>query len=339
MTSKHALRRLSRRAVLAAGVGGALALPGFSARSQSLKKVTYVTTYKFQIAWADVLVAKEAGFFAKNGLDVDIIGANSATQGIQQLLSGQADLTMSVGVTTMRAAGNEGAPLVSIATQVHDSYFSVYSLASKPITKLEDMAGKTIGVTALRGATDLTLDLALRRAGIDPSSVRRETVAISQAAIFGLMETGRLDGNVSANDVVDRMTGSDMQFTHLPLVDGLPSQVFVSSSDVVSRDPEMLLAFMRSLKEAVEFLIRDEGNAETLPMLAKYEIPDLANAAGASAQLNTFKRQLLDRGKENLYRNLPEQWESSRQILVEAGMLKPDADTSAIFTNRFVDGA
>src|SRR5215469_6905321 len=109
MTSQPTPRVVS--AVAAAAAFAALLAPNLDlaapARAQDRANLVTVPTVVIGVSvsiWP-AIVAKEKGFFADEGLDVDVIDSGSSARSVQQVAAGGAVIGSSSMVDTVRAIG------------------------------------------------------------------------------------------------------------------------------------------------------------------------------------------------------------------------------------------
>jgi NitT/TauT family transport system substrate-binding protein len=147
-----------------AGSGGPSA-----AASKALVKVRYVLPWVVQGESAGNLVAKQKGFYADAGLDVEIVPGGPDVRASALLASGSAEFSAGPvpGLLTARA---EGIPLVALYTQ-NQSDGLVWVCKNKTgIKSFADLAGKRVGVWF--GSNDSKLLFALAKAGVAANSVQ-----------------------------------------------------------------------------------------------------------------------------------------------------------------------
>ena len=97
--------------------------------------------------WA-IYVAVHKGFFAAEGIDLELNFAHSGAAVVQQLTAGSLDVALSVGITTPMHAIDKGAP-VALVRVIGNS--APYVVVGKPGLKgLPDLKGKTISVGQLQ---------------------------------------------------------------------------------------------------------------------------------------------------------------------------------------------
>lgn len=106
-------------------------------------KGAWVAVTSNQMLWP---VAKEAGYFAKYGLDFDLSFINSSTNAIAAMLGGDVGLITAAGsaVVSAQAAGSD---IIMIGGFVNKMIFRV--IAAPGITSIDQLKGKTIAVTRL----------------------------------------------------------------------------------------------------------------------------------------------------------------------------------------------
>ncbi len=109
-------------------------------------KAAWVAMTSNQMVWP---VAKEAGYFAKYGVDFDLSYINGSTTAAAALVGNDIAMMTAAGsaVVTAQAAGTD---LVMIAGFVNTSLFRV--VAGPGITSIDQLKGKTVAVTRIGNA-------------------------------------------------------------------------------------------------------------------------------------------------------------------------------------------
>ena len=116
-------------------------------------------------AYVGIWVAHDAGLFAKEGLDNQMILIPSATQLAQVAVAGDVDIA-SLGGGPMIAAALSGADLKVIGNNVNKMIFSIY--AKPEVKSIEELRGKRIGVSRFGSSSDVSARYALRKFNLDP---------------------------------------------------------------------------------------------------------------------------------------------------------------------------
>lgn len=201
---------------------GLLAAQRAQAQSQRLK-LAYVSPSG---ALATPWIAKEAGLFEKNGVEVELIFIRGASTMIQTLLSGDIDVAH-VAANPAVEANLGGADAVVLATGLNHPV-GFYMMAQPGIKSVEELRAGRVGITRFGSATDLLSRMALRQSNLVPD---RDVAIIQLGGIpeiaAGLKAKAVKAGFVSSplnltlmdlgfNVLVD--FGRDLFFPHAPLV-------------------------------------------------------------------------------------------------------------------------
>ena len=117
-------------------------------------------------AVAPIWIAKDLGFFEKNGLDVDPVLIQSGPRSVSALLSGEMPI-INTGANSSIAANLGGTKEPIVVATFYNTL--VFSLIGKPdIANVAGLKGKVLGVTQLGSLSDFTARLVLAQAGLAP---------------------------------------------------------------------------------------------------------------------------------------------------------------------------
>ena len=332
--------RVSRRgfgALGAAALGGML-LPG-GVNAQGLRKMRFVTPFNFSLSYSAPFYAKAAGFFEKEGLDVEILNGKGAATAAQLVIAGQAEVARTGGANYITVRVDSGAPLVSIGTIAQVSPFFMVSSPDRPIRAPADMKGKTIGVASLGGSMEGTLNLMLRGGGVENAAVERVRVADVPAS-FGLIEAKRIDGFMASVSSVVKILAAVPKAYTVPIDDGLPGQVYVASPEALAKNEDLYVRFLRAVHGSATAILDAKDLAPIIKAIGgSFELPGLDDMPTAIADLTQNSKTWDAKGRENLLRNVPEQWAEAVKVMSETGMIKKTIDPQALYTNVVRDKA
>jgi len=139
-------------------------------------------------------IAADRGFFAENGLDVDLVSIAGGASPTAALLSGQIQ-ALQISVEAMQATLG-GGDLVYVAAPSNTVSFWLFSTPG--ITSGADLRGRRVGVTGIGTATYTAAKMAVRSLGLDPVNDVTYTSVNNVPAIVGALQTGAIDaGTVS----------------------------------------------------------------------------------------------------------------------------------------------
>ena len=152
-----------------------------------------VLGWNSMVGHIDSALAYAAGYYADEGLDVEMTYNNSNPDNIQALLQDKADL-VSAGATAVLNYIDQGSDIVIIGGQMSEGA-SLYALPDRAseFTELneETLAGKKVGVTRLNTG-DIAFRKMLKDRGVDVSKI--EVVELdSQATVVEAVKKGEVD--------------------------------------------------------------------------------------------------------------------------------------------------
>ena len=146
---------------------------GFAQQTEAQLRYVPVGIPSISISSGSFIVAKEAGFYKEEGLNVDLVVMRGAPA-IQGLIGGTVPFASSGGAGLLPIV--RGAPLRIVFTTFSRPMFWVYS---KPeIQTVEELRGKTIGVSSIGSGPDTLLRTMLKKHGLDGG---RDVVILSPA--------------------------------------------------------------------------------------------------------------------------------------------------------------
>src|SRR5438132_993382 len=131
------------------------------AHAQDLKRIHYGTSTS--ISHLPVWVAKDAGYFAKNGLNVEPVQIRGGSMITMAIMSGQLQFS-GIGAGSVVAGRIEGGDLVLLACPA--DLEPVYLITRPEIKSASELKGKVSAVTRLGSSIHFYLRSALRMVGV-----------------------------------------------------------------------------------------------------------------------------------------------------------------------------
>ena len=141
----------------------------------------------FAASWATTWIAKEAGYFATEGLDVELIRVGGSTRMVAAMLGGSAPL-IQAGASAALAAGSVGGGVVIIAATGNVSPFHV--MARPEIKQASDLKGKKAGITTFGSTSDQVIRLALKQFALEPTKDVALLTFGAQPEAFAALQSG-----------------------------------------------------------------------------------------------------------------------------------------------------
>ena len=132
------------------------------ARAEDKSRIAYSSTDTLNQIWT---IPQEAGFYKKNGLDVDLVYIGSTTVGIAAIVSQDVQVGNAAGSGVANAAVR-GADTVSVACPINVLAYELVVLDS--IKSPEDLKGKSIGISRFGSVSDVAARELLKGLGLRP---------------------------------------------------------------------------------------------------------------------------------------------------------------------------
>jgi len=218
-------------------------------------------------AYVGIWVAHDAGFFAKEGLEDQIILIPNGTQLAQVTVAGEVDIA-SLGGAAALAAALSGADFKVIGANVNKLIFSLY--ARPDIKRVEDLKGKKIGITRIGTSADISARYALRQHKLDPQKdvILLQLGAISSVA--GALKAGTIDAGMVSPPTLFLM--EKLGFKELVSITDMdlafPNPALIVLGDIIRKKPDSIDRFMRAYARGVHHARTDREF--TIKSYAKY---------------------------------------------------------------------
>ena len=329
---------LTRRNLMLTAMGSA-AMLSFPIAGRAEETFNFITPFSLSLAFAPVIYADAAGYYADEGLAMNLQAGKGAALAAQMTIAGQMDSGRTGGTNYIVSRVNNDAPLISIATIAQRSPFFLISSKRNPVKSIADLEGRTVGMASLGGSMEGTLDLMMSHAGASPDKVEKVKVADS-AASFALIEADRAGafiGNTSS--MINAKAASD-DVAVMPIDDGMPGQVYVARPDMIAEHPEKFIAFLRATHRAALEIVTAEDLVPILKVIGKeHDVSGLSNMETAQQDLRTNSENWASRGNDNILRNIPDVWASAVDLLSGAGLIDRKVPATELYTNDLLDKA
>jgi NitT/TauT family transport system substrate-binding protein len=301
---------------------------------------TELTPVSFRLDWiitgehTHFFVALEQGFFADEGLNVEILEGGGSGLALQQVGNKDDDFGLA-DFGALASARSEGLNVKTVANIFRRSPHVIVSLESAGISAPEDLRGRKIG--AAPGESPLTLLPAYLAAnGMSESDV--EVVSMDAAAKLPALYEGRVDALVGfAPSEVPIMAQSApepvaVQYYADHGVISISSGI-IAHDDTIAERPEVVAAFVRAVQRGIEWA-RDHPDEAVDAMAARF--PRSVNRDEARAALDVVVNLLGDQSVP-IGRTNEDAVDQTLATLQEYGGLRNVSSRDTYFTNEFVE--
>jgi NitT/TauT family transport system substrate-binding protein len=136
-------------------------------------------------------VARDEGFFKKNGVEVEVRPFDSGAAAAQAVVSGNIDLSLSPTPVIVRMVSNAGVDLVGIYGMAHPDWLLA---STEPGVKCEGLKDQAVGVDSIGGARAVALAAFLHACGMKVDQVKLVSLSsnVGAAMIAGQIKIGVL---------------------------------------------------------------------------------------------------------------------------------------------------
>jgi ABC-type nitrate/sulfonate/bicarbonate transport system substrate-binding protein len=298
---------------------------------EELTKVTLVLDWVPNTNHTGFYVAQEKGFFAEQGLDVEII--QPVEGGSAQLIGaerGQFGVSYQEEVAYSRAAD---IPVVAVAAIIQNNTSGFASPASKNIATPSDFAGKKYG------GWGSPVEIALIDALMSPYSKSVEDVEI--------VNIGSADFFTSVEKDVDftwiyygwtgieaELRGFDINFILLQDIEealNFYTPVIIVNETLIQENPEMIKSFLTATTKGYTYAIENPEDAAQV-LLSK--VPELDHNLVVASQKFLAEEYQADAPRWGMMKE--EVWLNYTRWMLEAGLLEKNIDINQAFTNEFL---
>lgn len=308
-------------------------------------EVTFLNILPMEsLTYTPEMVADACGHFKEQGLNVTFETTQGSAQAIQTVIAGSALLARVGDIEAIIAAADKNAPVSNVGTVQHRQSIRIVSSTRAPIKDADDFRGKLIGIPSEGGTSEITLDLVLNSAGINPEDVNRQVVGLTPG-VFNLVKSGRIDAYVVSLDtaVALKQQQPDAVIFNPSEAINAGAQLYLTSQQQLE-DPQaadMTKRYLAAIHSAVQSVVEDESNGfkKTMECISsKYNVPTLDTPKVARESLSSYVDIWTANGSDWIVKTKPEQWQVTYQEMVSAGLVDEGMDPQNWYTNELAPG-
>jgi NitT/TauT family transport system substrate-binding protein len=211
------------------------------------------------LAW---YMARDAGFYAAEGLKVDIINMSGGSRGAAELQAGGLDV-MHVGLSSVIRINRSGGDIRTIGSLSNVIRFTFFSAPG--VKTPAELKGGVIGVSTFGSESDSTVTLALARLGLTRNDVTLKEYGGGMRRLDAVKS-----GEIKATPLNEPLASLAREQGVNVLVDLVPEQIpWMFSSIVVRRGDiagrrDVLTRFLKGTIEGNYLALSDERRAKAV---------------------------------------------------------------------------
>lgn len=263
--------------------------------------------------YAPLFVAIERGYFADEGIEVELTPLQGGSDSVVQLAAGNFDA----------AVGGAGAGLLNAAARGVEFFVVAPMHSERPpltsplvisadrtdeIRSVADLRGKRVAINATGAATEYWLAQALAQGGLTFDDI--ELTALAFRDVPAALQSGSLDASILGEPLVTiNEDNGVVAVLSEDFIDGFTATYLYMGAPLLNERPEVARGFMRAYLRACRDLQGDYMNEEIAQIIEKYtEVPaDVVlraspaqydpNGSVPIADLETLQTYFLGRGQ------------------------------------------
>jgi putative hydroxymethylpyrimidine transport system substrate-binding protein len=268
-----------------------------------------------------IVVAEELGYFADEGLEVEIVAPSNPADPPKMVAAGQAEIAISYQ-PELHLQVDQGLPLVRVGTLVATPLNCLLTTAEGPVQTIADLKGRKVGYS-VGGVEEVVMEVILRQHGLGRDDI--EMINVNFALSPALM-SGQVDAVIGAyrNFELNQMEIEGVEGRCFPIeAEGVPPYdelIYIANPERM--DLDRINRFLAATERAVQYIV---NNPEESWDVFKGYMPELDDRLNRMAWVDTLPRfalrpAALDAGRYVRF----------ERFLGEAGLVEGEAPVSEL---------
>jgi NitT/TauT family transport system substrate-binding protein len=287
------------------------------------------------VQFAPFYVAQKMGFFAGQGLEVDLRNGVE-TDFLKLVATDEMQFVIASGEQVILGRA-QGLPVTYVAAWYRKFPVVVFAPASGGIAAPADLQGKRVGIPGLYGASLVGWKALVYATGIDESQVSLESIGFTQAAA---VQEGRVDAAIDyvVNGPVQlRAEGQDVNVIAVSDYINLPANGLITNQKTLLEKPDLVQKMVTATLQGVQYTLANPDQAFAISIEAVPEAGgdnEAINRAIFDASLVLWQADAADLGRTSL-----DSWGQAADFMLAMGLIDQEVPVDDIATNRFVEAA
>jgi NitT/TauT family transport system substrate-binding protein len=331
---------MTKMALTGAIVAISTSLGGGPATAQKLTTVKYAEVVR-SVFYLPKYVAIAKGYFADQGIKVDLITAWGGDKGTAMLLTGRVDVVLQ-GPETAVYVENGESPLKIKMFAAITATDGLFLMSRQKMTmekfKWSMIRGKTVMGWRPGSTPGLFLEYAMKKYGINPKKDLNHVTNIAIPARVGAWIVNKADYAVFFEPDISRLSRQGLAYPVASIgkeIGPVDYTVFMATDDYIKKNPAIIQGWTNAIYKAQKW-IRTADSTTAAKTIAKWfpkvEIQDIAAAVTRYRKFGIWKSDPT---------TYPKAIDALQDILIEGGVLKANkrVNYDRIVLTRFSETA
>jgi ABC-type nitrate/sulfonate/bicarbonate transport system substrate-binding protein len=287
--------------------------------------------YKAQanLPFVGVYAANDLGYFAQQGLQVEI--QHSAGQGehLKLLLQGAVDVTTSDADSVLKRRADQDLPIVAFALFGQRGAQAYAVLDDSPIATPRDFEGRVVGYKLYQTPDYLAM---LHRTGVDRTKVNEVAVGFDPRILIERRVDVYPVFTSNEPDLLRRLGHPVRLFDPTDYGVAALGLAYITRRELIERDPDGLLRFLKATLKGIEHARADPEMVTDIVMRHAPQESRPHQLAMLQTELAMAGGDVADRFGTGWM--TMDQWQALHDSLLEYGGLDRPIDVATAFTDR-----
>ncbi len=306
----------------------------FFVKPKSSGQVTLAMTYIPNVQFAPWYVAKEKGFYRKEGLDV-VFDYRMDIDALQLVATGKMDYAIAGGDQVLVARAQE-IPVVYILSLYAKFPPSILAKTESGIKTPQDLRGKQIGLP-LYGTNLLAVNAILKRAGVEAKDVKLVDIGYTQIQSLAEDKVDAVVGFANNEPVKLKAMGYEVNEIHSWDYFSLVGHGLITGEKKIASDSDEVKRLVRASLKGLEYALAHPE--ETFEICLKY-LPELGEEQ-KEQEKEVLKRSMAlwenDYTREHgVGYSDPRDWEDSQRLMMELGIIQKETPVEKVLNLSFL---
>ncbi len=319
-------------AVLLISVAACSSGNGSKETSTQLKDVSIMLDWYPNALHTFLYVAKEKGYFAEEGVNLEIQYPANPTDPLNLAAAGKVTLGLYYQPDVIIARANENIPVKSIASIVRAPLNHIVFMENSPIKSPKDLEGKTVGYPGI-ALNESLLKTMVENDGGDPSQVELVDVGFDLGASIVTEKVDAVIGTFINHEVpVLKQKGYETRNFN-PVDYGVPAYsevVLVTSDETLEKQKEEIEAFWRAAVKGYEFMKANPEEALQI-LLTNQDEANFPLITEVEKESLSILISMMESDQEPFGSQTTESWEEVPDWLKQSGLVKSDPGVEEMF--------
>lgn len=301
--------------------------PEKTAQPQAPVQASLRLAWVYDMAEVGVFVAKEKGYYAKEGIDLKIEPGGFGLDPFKLVAAGSNDFGVG-GAGNLLLAREKGMPVVAIGAEFQNTPVGFIVRDESKIINFKDFRGKKVGIQTGTD-TDVLYQALLSQSGMKPSDVKEVPLDFNMTP-FVAKNIDVLPGYVTNQPIT--LAGKGIKTRVLTAKSqGLSyyGNVYFVTEKILKEHPDLVQRFMKATKAGWEHALANKADAIAAMKVYTKDFGDSDLDKIYDAVMPFIKP---DDQSVSLLGMTQQRWESTQNVLTTSGILKMPVDIKLSYT-------